>query len=387
MKVVLISNYYTHHQSSFCEAMYKITFGEFCFIETSPMSDERKNMGWSSNQIVPFLKKTYTSAKEREECKRLIDNADFVIKGDGPYDLIYDRLREGKMTFIYSERIYKNNKEKIKIPLHFFRLGKKYRGYSNLYLLCASAFASADFRRIGCFTDKAFKWGYFTELRTYEDIDSLFAKKEQKNAEVSILWAARLIGWKHPESAVAIAKRLNDEGVSFTMNIIGSGDRENDLEKMIDDLSLHSCVNLLGSMSPEEVRNQMEASDIFLFTSDKNEGWGAVLNESMNSACAVVASHRIGAVPYLIEDGVNGLIYKDGNLDDLYEKVKWLIERKDVRRDIANRAYLTISKHWNADEAASRLLSLASSLQNDYSTPYDNGVCSKAPYYSDNWYK
>jgi glycosyltransferase involved in cell wall biosynthesis len=61
-------------------------------------------------------------------------------------------------------------------------------------------------------------------------------------------------------------------------------------------------------MAPEAVRDHMEAADIFLFTSDFNEGWGAVLNESMNSACAVVASHAIGSVPFLLKDGENGFI-------------------------------------------------------------------------------
>jgi glycosyltransferase involved in cell wall biosynthesis len=40
---------------------------------------------------------------------------------------------------------------------------------------------------------------------------------------------------------------------------------------------------------------------VFIFTSDRNEGWGAVLNEAMGSGCAVVAADLIGSVPYLIE--------------------------------------------------------------------------------------
>jgi hypothetical protein len=36
-------------------------------------------------------------------------------------------------------------------------------------------------------------------------------------------------------------------------------------------------------MPPEEVRVHMEQSNIYLFTSDFGEGWGAVLNEAMNS--------------------------------------------------------------------------------------------------------
>ena len=47
----------------------------------------------------------------------------------------------------------------------------------------------------------------------------------------------------------------------------------------------------------------MEKSHIHLFTSNHLEGWGAVVNEAMNSGCAVVANREAGAVPYLIEHG------------------------------------------------------------------------------------
>ena len=53
----------------------------------------------------------------------------------------------------------------------------------------------------------------------------------------------------------------------------------------------------------------MERADIYLATSDRQEGWGAVINEAMNSGCAVVADHMMGAVPYLISHEENGMIY------------------------------------------------------------------------------
>ena len=66
-------------------------------------------------------------------------------------------------------------------------------------------------------------------------------------------------------------------------------------------------------MSPEKVRSVMEKSHIFVFTSSHLEGWGAVVNEAMNSGCAVVANVQAGAVPYLIEQGVNGIAYPRGS--------------------------------------------------------------------------
>lgn len=351
------------------------------------MEEERKSMGWSQNDSLPFIRNVYKSEKDFRECLSLINDADIVIKGDGAYSLISERLKKSKLTFIYSERVYKNNKEKRKIPYHYFKFGKWYRGYENLYLLCASAFASADYKILRCFIDKAFKWGYYTEVRKYESLETLLQKKESQNQGIAILWAARLIDLKHPEYSVMAAKKLKDEGLKFTLNIIGSGKKEESVKMLIKELDLSDCVRMLGSMSPDAVRDQMEASDIFLFTSDQNEGWGAVLNESMNSACAVVASHTIGSVPFLIEDRVNGLIYRDGDVDDLYNKIRWLIDNEDERIKISRRAYHTIVEQWNADNAAKRLLSLASSLQENLDTPYESGVCSKAAILKDNWYK
>ncbi len=111
---------------------------------------------------------------------------------------------------------------------------------------------------------------------------------------MSILWVGRLIKWKHPELAIIVAKMLRDSGYDFNMKIIGQGEMKAELIKMIKIYNLEKYIYFLDYMSPEKVREHMEQANIFLFTSDYNEGWGAVLNEAMNSGCSVVASHAIG---------------------------------------------------------------------------------------------
>lgn len=126
----------------------------------------------------------------------------------------------------------------------------------------------------------------------------------------------------------------------------------------------------------------------FLFTSDFNEGWGAVLNESMNSGCAVVASHAIGSVPFLIKNGVNGLIYQDGNKEHLEMQVCSLLDDEKYRRQIGKKAYETIADMWNAENAAKRLLMLAQGLEQSKGAVslFDDGPCSKAPIIQNNWF-
>ena len=130
----------------------------------------------------------------------------------------------------------------------------------------------------------------------------------------------------------------------------------------------------------------MEKAQIFLVTSDRNEGWGAVVNEAMNSCCSVIANHAAGAVPYLIQNGSNGFIYKDGDIDELFDKVIWLLTHESFRRQMGKEAYLTIINQWNAKTAASRLLTLSQRLLEGKGTPYSDGICSQAEIIEDNWY-
>ena len=121
----------------------------------------------------------------------------------------------------------------------------------------------------------------------------------------------------------------------------------------------------------------MKKTDIFLFTSDRNEGWGAVLNESMSNACAVVANREIGSVPYLVEDGKNGLVYDRKDKNALYNCVKKLIVNKPLRETLGKNAYDTIKNVWNAEVASKRLMQLINNINKGEGTPFEWGPCSK----------
>lgn len=383
MKIIFISNYFTHHQSEVSASLAGHTDIEYRFIETEPMEEERKNMGWELSGYPSYVVDNSFFEANKALCQAWIDGADVVIIGSAPFDLVNNRIKSGKLTFIYSERIYKKGYKAYKLPIHFFRFTKRGLRNKNVYLLCASAYTAADYSKTFTFLNKAYKWGYFPKVNRYDDIDRLIEGKHT----ASILWVARLIDWKHPEVAIEVAKRLKREGYDFELSLIGNGILEDDLKQKINDFGLTEYVHLLGSMTPEEVRQYMEQSEIFLFTSDRREGWGAVLNEAMNSACAVVASHAIGSVPFLIDDGKNGLVYKDGDVDDIYRKTKWLLDHSAERKEMGKCAYATVLNEWNAENAADRLISLSRALLSGENSPdlFDGGVCSKSDLLKDNW--
>lgn len=384
MKVVFISNYFSHHQSSLCEELHKLTNGGFVFVETQMMENERINLGWGVLNKPKYVIKAF-SGNNYINAKELINDADVVIVGDAPYSLAKYALKKEKLTYQYSERIFKKKYNRYKLPVWCVKFFWKFKRYKKFYLLAASAYASADYAKMFSFIKKSYKWGYFPELKRYENIDKLILHKNKN----SLVWVARFIDWKHPETAIEIAKRLKSQGYKFNLKMIGCGEREEDIKKRVCEFDLNDCVEMHGSMSPEQVREHMEKSEIHIFTSDRNEGWGAVLNESMNSACAVVASHAIGSVPFLIKDGINGLIYNDANLDDLLEKVKYLLDNPEKRINLSNEAYKTIIDEWNAKNAAKRIMLLSERLLQNKNVIgfFDSGPCSPAEILKDNWYE
>lgn len=384
MKLVVLSNLLTPHQLPFALELYSLLGDDFKFIETMKRGGKELPTGWTpKGDAYPFLYTLDFFEENRAHCMDLIAESDAVLFGSAPEQLLAERKKRKKLIFRYSERVYKKPCPRYQIPLRAIKYNWMYGRNKNLYLLCASAYTAGDYAKTRTFLNRAFKWGYFPATYEY-DIDALMAKKESR----TITWVARMIELKHPELAVEMARRLRADGIDFTLNMIGSGPLEDEVRERIAALGLGDSVKLLGSMKPEEVRAHMERSAVFLMTSDRQEGWGAVLNEAENSACAVLANSATGSAPYLIRDGENGYLYAETDIDDMYAKLKLLLLDEKKREEIGRAAYLNIHEHWNAENAAVRFLALAEHLLSggDGLALFSDGICSPAEHYRDGWY-
>ena len=364
MRICFVSNYINHHQIPFCNAMCKETDGEFFFIQTQPMEEERVQMGWQEKERPEFVHCYY---EEEAWCKQQIMECDVLLFGGcDEENYIEERLKSGKMIIRISERLYKTGQWKAVSPRGLLKKYKDHTRYrkSPVYLLCAGAYVASDFQIIRAYRDKMFCWGYFPETKHY-DIERLLAEKgyvaEKKvigeNKKITyLLWAARFIDWKHPERALEAARYLKEKGMKFHLDMVGGGAMEEEVKALIRQHKLEDVVTLLGYRTPAQVRELMEQADIFLMTSDRQEGWGAVANEAMNSGCVLIADHMTGAAPYLIKQSYNGYLYESGNQSMLNEIVAKTVELGEKRRIIGQRAYETITGVWNAENAAKRLM-------------------------------
>lgn len=377
----MLSNFINHHQVPVADELSS-TFGiEYWFIETMSLPEEQRSLGYSNLSSKPYVIQSYKTNKEYQKAIKLINNADVVIVGSAPEDMILERLRNKKLTFRYSERLFKKRPWYFPDPRIWMDLWKKHIRYKNkpLYMLAASAYTANDVYAIGAYKNKVYKWGYFTRVDEFplEACKKLDASSEESTPH--IMWCARFLRWKHPELPVMLAKRLKDKGYNFHIDMYGSGEELNATMQLAQNLAVDDKVSFCGNLPNEEILNQMRQHEIFLFTSDRNEGWGAVLNESMSNGCAVVASNLIGSVPFLIQNGKNGLIFKSEDIDSLEKNVTYLLDNPSRRIEIAKNAILTMRSVWSPKNASKSFFELVEALTTKNSALIPkNGPCSKA---------
>lgn len=372
MQIAFVSNYINHHQIPVSEELFRLSGGNYIFIQTEPMEEERVKMGWDADSSKrPYVKLYY---KDKELCDELIMKSDCVIFGGCENEsVIMPRLEAGLFTIRYSERIYREGRWKFVSPRGLI---KKYHDHirfrkNDVYLLCSGAYVKGDFSLIRAYTGKMLKYGYFPKVDVYDDVHEM----RKNNDRLEILWAARFLKLKHPEVMVELGKKLKEAGVNFHITMIGDGEV---FEKTKDTASEISDVcEFCGMKTPQEVREAMRKADIFVTTSDKREGWGAVVNESMNAGCVCIAPRDIGAAPYLIEDGTDGFLYRACDTKKLFAIIEELAGDRQKQLEIGMNAYKTITELWNPKVAAARLYEFINDAERNCDR-YKKGPLSRA---------
>ncbi|MDC1563467.1 glycosyltransferase [Phocaeicola vulgatus] len=364
MTITFYSNFLNHHQLYFCQQLIEIIGeGNFHFVATMPIASEQLTMGYvNMNEIYPFVIKAYDNNDEYSYALKLANDSDVVIIGAAPSSYISERLNYNKLTFRFSERLFKNGTWHRFLPSTYRSIYKSYLAFKqkSLYVLCASAYLAEDLALVGFPKAKCFKWGYFPKAKVYKE--SVINFKSSSNT-IELLWVGRMIWWKHPEDAIYTLDYLLKSGIQCHLTMIGQGKKRKEVEKFALHLGITEKVTFRDFCSEQEVRCCMERANIYIFSSGREEGWGAVLNEAMNSGCMVVANRCAGSTPYLIQNKKNGLIY-DGSRKELRKCLDIVIKDQSLITTMGEEAYNTIVNTWNYRVAAHRFVKLSKSFIN-----------------------
>ena len=94
-------------------------------------------------------------------------------------------------------------------------------------------------------------------------------------------------------------------------------------------------IEFMGGIEHQRIGDVFREIDILVVPSLWQENSPIVIEEALLSGTGVIAS-RVGGIPELIDDGVNGLLFSPGDVVSLQEKIEEIIKRPDWIRKFAN---------------------------------------------------
>lgn len=391
MKIVFYSVILNNHQANVADELWNLTEHSYCFVELANLQAENRKGDTHDYSDRPYLLRAWQSDENYKKAMELARSAECcVFSGVLALPFQKARMRRGLLSFDMSERwlkrgilnLFSPSILKMFLAYHLGCWRKK-----PLYKLCCSAFAAKDQYKLFTYRGRCYKWGYFTRV---ENFDVEASTDISTSNIIPLMWCSRYLMLKHPELPVLMAYRLKQEGYRFVIDMYGSGEYEPIAHQFAKKLGVEDVVRFVGVKPNDELLADMRKHSIFLFTSDTNEGWGAVANESMANGCVLVASNSIGSSPYLIEDGKTGLQFDSprvsstfGNpdmvaLDSICSKVKYLLDNPCEMNNMRLRSITLMRESWNPRTAAERLLTLIDCLRREVETPFTGGPCSFA---------
>ncbi|MDO5525463.1 MAG: glycosyltransferase family 4 protein [Prevotella sp.] len=160
---------------------------------------------------------------------------------------------------------------------------------------------------------------------------------KESHEGLNILFVGEVNQRKGIYQILEAAKQLKDKNIKF--DIVGrGGDVCGHLYKPYT-----NCANFHGHVSFEKLQELYKHADVFLFPT-LGEGFGLVLLEALSKGIPVIASTNC-AGPDLIEDGKNGFIINPGHVNEIVEKLNFLLNNPDELEIMSNYAARSISNY------------------------------------------
>jgi colanic acid/amylovoran biosynthesis glycosyltransferase len=154
---------------------------------------------------------------------------------------------------------------------------------------------------------------------------------------VQFLAVGSLIEQKGHIILLRACRLLLDQGHQLSCQIIGEGDKRPVIEDELARLGLGDTVRLLGTLPHEEVRQRLQAADVFVLpcidlrSQDEHiDGLPVALMEAMAMGKPVVST-AISGIPELIDPGVSGLLVPEKDVERLAGALTLLLNDQELR--------------------------------------------------------
>lgn len=176
------------------------------------------------------------------------------------------------------------------------------------------------------------------------DVKSVYDELGLSGNGVTILFVGKLIERKRPFDLLRAFHNLDPE-LDASLVFVGDGDLRSSMESWCQSKGVED-VTFAGFRNQRELPPFYEAGDIFVLPPSYDPS-PKVLNEAMNFELPIIASEGVGSAADLVLD--NGFIYPTGAVDELQNRLEYLISNPDEREAMGKRSGRIVAE-WNYDQ-------------------------------------
>jgi glycosyltransferase involved in cell wall biosynthesis len=113
----------------------------------------------------------------------------------------------------------------------------------------------------------------------------------------------------------------------------------------------------LGQLNTEDIGQLYHNARMVVFPTRCYEGFPTVLLEAMSYGLPVVCSH-IGGLPEIVDDGITGLLYEPGNVDELADRIRTLWQNSALCQKLGEAGLRKVREDYSAERLLDRLLEI-----------------------------
>lgn len=191
------------------------------------------------------------------------------------------------------------------------------------------------------------------------NIDFVKSRKSNKD-EIRIFSVSNLKESKGIQLNLEAISRLRNKYVNLQYDIIGTGDFEKSLKRLVRKLNLENQVRFLGKIEHDKLLDCILDYDIFSLPS-YNEGFGVAYIEAMSKGIPVIGVKGEG-IEDVIKNGYNGFLVNRKDVDDLCDILDKLIQDREKRIKIGINGKNTVKNYFTWDKNAKRVIKLYNEL-------------------------
>ena len=158
--------------------------------------------------------------------------------------------------------------------------------------------------------------------KSLDGVTDIFFNKD----EINLISVAKLMKVKGYDRLVRIQKKLRDKGLPVHVYIVGVGEEQKNLQKLVDENGLTDYWTFVGFR--ENPYKYVANADLYVCSSH-NEGFSTAVTEALIVGTPVVSTRCSGAEELLGYNNEYGIV-TDNNEDALYEGIEKMLTQEGL---------------------------------------------------------